>query len=394
MTTNKHLEHLEDLLTLNKAWAALGFLDSISKLLAGTSDHGVVVTTKWDGAPAIFAGQDPFDGKFFVAKKSILNKSGAKVYKTEADIDADTSGDLANKLKLALAHLPRLGIKGVIQGDFLYSKEDLKIIDVDGEPHITFHPNTLVYAVPKDCEAGQRILASDFGVVWHTKYRGQSFETMSASFGEEIASDLTQDERIWSIDAICQPPEFGADSVKLDLYKLTMKVARFPSDLAEYIAARKILRQRVNAHINSKIRLGEPIYPTKEFVLGIRSAVERFYDAETSKRKSEAGINSALARKADAIGWFDKFSEDELVRFFEIYVGFIELKTLILKIFNFDSDAKTFLKTTDGLQRTDPEGYVVSDGVNAVKLVDRYNFSRANFGGAEKGWDCAERLRG
>ena len=31
------------------------------------------MTVKWDGAPAIFAGIDPSDGKFFVAKKSVFN---------------------------------------------------------------------------------------------------------------------------------------------------------------------------------------------------------------------------------------------------------------------------------------------------------------------------------
>ena len=89
-----------------------------------------------------------------------------------ADIDADTKGDLNTKLKLALSELPKLGIKGVVQGDFLYAKEDLKEVDIDGEPHITFHPNTIVYAVPKSSELGKAILGSKVGVVWHTVYRG------------------------------------------------------------------------------------------------------------------------------------------------------------------------------------------------------------------------------
>ena len=82
------------------------------------------VSVKWDGAPAIFAGIDPRNGNFFVAKKGIFNKS-PKVYYTAKDVDADTSGDLAIKLKAALKYLPELGITGVIQGEFLFDKPDL-----------------------------------------------------------------------------------------------------------------------------------------------------------------------------------------------------------------------------------------------------------------------------
>ena len=114
-------------------------------MLGGKHDGSVSV--KWDGAPAIFAGIDPRNGNFFVAKKGIFNKS-PKVYYTAADVDADTSGDLATKLKDALKYLPELGIKGVIQGDFLYGKGDLKQQKIKGESYITFHPNTIVYAVP------------------------------------------------------------------------------------------------------------------------------------------------------------------------------------------------------------------------------------------------------
>ena len=55
------------------------------------------MTVKWDGAPAIFAGIDPSDGKFFVAKKSVFNVN-PKLYKSVADIDADTSGTLERKI--------------------------------------------------------------------------------------------------------------------------------------------------------------------------------------------------------------------------------------------------------------------------------------------------------
>ena len=56
-------------------------------MLAGNARSSVNMTVKWDGAP-IFAGIDPSDGKFFVAKKSVFNVN-PKLYKTNAEIDAD-----------------------------------------------------------------------------------------------------------------------------------------------------------------------------------------------------------------------------------------------------------------------------------------------------------------
>ena len=181
---NVHMEHLEDSilnLGVDGTRSAINFLRALRDMLQGSSKSKVNVSVKWDGAPAIFAGVDPSDKKFFVAKKGIFNKN-PKVYKTAADVDADTKGDLAVKLKLALEEFPKLGIKGVVQGDFLYDKKDLKILDIKGEPHVTFHPNTIVYAVPKASKLGKEILGSKIGVVWHTTYRGTEFEKMSAAF--------------------------------------------------------------------------------------------------------------------------------------------------------------------------------------------------------------------
>lgn len=220
---NTHMEHLEDSILnhgVDGTRDAINFLRSLRDMLAGNSKSNVDVTVKWDGAPAVFAGIDPSDKKFFVAKKGIFNKN-PKVYKTPAEIDADiSSGDLNVKMKLALAELPKLGIKGVVQGDFLYAKDDLKVVDIEGEPHITFHPNTIVYTVPKDSNLGKQILGSKLGVVWHTTYRGSSFEEMSASFGEEIASSLKTTKSVWSVDAVYKDVSGTANFTKAETEKV------------------------------------------------------------------------------------------------------------------------------------------------------------------------------
>ena len=185
---NTHMTHIEDKVIyggVNGTRQAILALRSLRDTLGGS--HGGTVSVKWDGAPAIFAGTDPTNGKFFVAKKGIFNKS-PKLYYTAADVDADNSGDLADKLKLALSHLPSIGIKGVIQGDFLFSQSDLTKATINGKKYLTFHPNTIVYAVPADLsDMHLAIRAAKIGIVWHTTYVGDSFPTMRAQYGVNVA---------------------------------------------------------------------------------------------------------------------------------------------------------------------------------------------------------------
>ena len=129
---NTHMTHIEDKVLyggVDGTRQAINALRELRDMLKGK--HAGKVSMKWDGAPAIFAGTDPRDGQFFVAKKGIFNKN-PKVYKTKADVDADTSGDLNTKLNAALEELPALGIKGVIQGDFLFGPGDLAKTKIDG----------------------------------------------------------------------------------------------------------------------------------------------------------------------------------------------------------------------------------------------------------------------
>ena len=181
---NLHLEHLEDEIInygVTGGRAAINFLQSLRDMLAGASRSSVNMTVKWDGAPAIFAGIDPEDGKFFVAKKSVFNVS-PKLYKTEAEIDADVSGALVSKFKIALKEFSKLGIKGVLQGDLMFT-DDVETTTIDGTKYYTFQPNTIVYAVPVDSKLGNIIKKAKIGIVWHTTYSGKALQDMKASFG-------------------------------------------------------------------------------------------------------------------------------------------------------------------------------------------------------------------
>ena len=145
---NTHLTHAADLSFegYGRTQEAIRFIESLVEMLRGGSDSKLNLTRKWDGAPAIICGTNPENGKFFVGTKSVFNKT-PKINYTNADIDANHGGGLADKLKVALQHLSKLGIKGVLQGDFLFDSGDLSSKTLEGEKYLTFTPNTITYAI-------------------------------------------------------------------------------------------------------------------------------------------------------------------------------------------------------------------------------------------------------
>ena len=198
---NLHLEHIEDEILnygITGGRASINFIQSLRDMFAGASRSSINMTVKWDGAPAIFAGIDPEDGKFFVGKKSVFNVE-PQLYKTNADIDKYTSGDLNAKFKVALQEFPKLGIKGVLQGDLMFT-DDVESQTIDGVKYFTFQPNTIVYAAAQDSELGQQIKSARIGVVWHTTYTGNELQSMKASFGADI-SKLKRVRTVWVDDA-------------------------------------------------------------------------------------------------------------------------------------------------------------------------------------------------
>ena len=395
---NTHMEHIEDNILnagVEGARQSINFLRSLRDMLASNSVKSSNVTIKWDGAPAVFAGIDPRDCKFFVAKKGIFNKD-PKVYKTPADIDADTSGDLNAKLKVALEELSKLGITGVIQGDFLYSKEDLREVDIGGEPHITFHPNTIVYAVPKNSQLAREILASRIGVVWHTTYRGDSLESMSASFGEEIASRLKKTKSVWSVDAVYKDVSGSANFNAAETAQITdilSKAGKIFSGMKrtslDGISDNEELLVRVKAFINTKVRVGERIGDTTRFVEDLMKYIYDYYQKEIDKKATPKSKEAWESKRAEVMKYFSNTPKAEIVKIFDMYDLIVDAKHMIIRKLDKAKQIGTFLKTADGYKVTEQEGFVAIDhlGKNAVKLVDRLQFSHANFSNdVMKGW--------
>lgn len=397
---NLHLVHAEDAVIdggIEGTRRVINYLRAIRDMFAGNATKKINMNTKFDGAPAVFAGYDPADGKFFVAKKGIFNKN-PKIYKTPADVDADTSGDLNVKLKLALAEFPKLGMSKnvVLQGDFLYSAEDLKTVDIDGQSYVTFHPNTIVYSIPAKSDLAKTIQRSKVGVVWHTVYRGDNLETMSASFGEKIAGNLKKVSSVWSVDAYFDDVSGKATFTKDETAQITKILSdagkifqKLPANVLNGLADNETRRVRVNAFINSKIREGERIRNPATFVADMIIALNDFFDKDIASKKSPAGQEAARAKKAEVMEYFERVSRSDLVAMFTLYNHIIDAKHMVINKLNEVGQMKTFLRTKNGFEVTGQEGFVVADhlGKNALKLVDRLSFSKANFSADYiKGW--------
>lgn len=395
---NLHMTHAEDAVLdggVKGTRNVINYLRNLRDMLAGNTKSPVNISVKWDGAPAVFAGTDPSDGKFFVAKKGIFNKN-PKVYKTDADIDADTSGDLNSKLKLALAEFSKLGIKDVIQGDFLYDKNDLQTVDIDGEPHITFHPNTIVYAVPQKSDLGKEISKSNVGVVWHTVYRGASFEEMSASFGEEIASSLKNVSSVWSVDAVFRDQSGSATMTKKETEDFTKILSQIgslfrtiPAKTLDGMNGNKELNTRINVFINRKVREGQRIGNPKTFVRDLENYLNDYFQSEIDSKKSPRGKAGWEKKRDEAMVFFKQNRTNDIVKAFEMYNLLVDAKHVIVRKLEKVGGLKTLLKTKNGYEVTGQEGFVAIDryGKNALKLVDRLQFSQANFSDQYiKGW--------
>ena len=398
---NLHLEHLEDEILnygVDGGRAAINFLQSLRDMLSGSSRSSTNMTVKWDGAPAIFAGIDPEDGKFFVAKKSVFNVS-PKLYKTSAEIDADLSGALNEKFKVALTEFSKLGIKGVLQGDLMFTN-DISKETIEGVSYYTFQPNTIVYAVPVDSPLGKIMNTAKVGVVWHTTYTGSALQDMKASFGADI-SKLSKPSSVWMDDATYKDVSGRATFTQKETDAVTKILSQTGSTFRKINSP--MLKQFLNlqnsltgvlssaslkTYNNSKVRAGEIIKNPKQHAAGYVKWVESSIQKQIDKVKSDKGKEKYTNMQKEYVRDFKKHTNNltQIITFQNLLV---DAKMQIVKKLNSVKGlTDTFIRTPNGYKVTNPEGYVAIDrvGGGAVKLVDRMEFSFNNFT-AIKAWD-------
>jgi hypothetical protein len=395
---NTHMTHIEDKVLyggVNGTREAINALRNLRDMLAGESSGKLSV--KWDGAPAIFCGKDPRDDVFFVAKKGVFAKT-PKVYKTDAEIDADMTGDLATKMKLALKHLSNLGITDVIQGDFLFSKEDLVTDTIDGQKYTTFHPNTIIYAIPYD--DAQAVRNAKIGIVWHTTYKGDDFESMKASYGVEV-SKFKPSKNVWSQDAMLTNVG-GATMNKKETAEVTKNLSnagkifnQIAGSTLRELERNQDLATLIEQYNNTFVREGQVIPNSNTHVTGLMKWVTNKFKKEMDKRKTEKGKMVQQKKLDEIMKFFSPRNKKSLVSIFDLQKNLVLAKLKLINKLNSIAKYDAFVQTKKGYKvKTGAEGFVAIDklGGDAVKLVDRLEFSYNNFSpDILKGWDKPKR---
>ena len=383
---NLHLEHLEDEVLNNGVTGtrgAINFLRSLRDMLAGSIKSSVNVTVKWDGAPAIFAGINPENGQFFVGTKGVFNKN-AKINYSHKDIDRNhPARGLNQKLKVALTELSKLGIKDVLQGDMLFTQEDLEKKTIEGKQYITFQPNTIVYAVPK--ESASQILSSKMGIVFHTTYSGKTMEDMSASFRVNLRG-LSKSSSVWFSDATYKDTSGTINFNKAETNEMSNVLSQagktfqtLKADVLNHIGDSDI-NILVKTFNNTKVREGEKITDTRQHTRGLiayvydklKKDVDKVKRPETKKEKQLTMDNKMK---------FFRSNSSQLVKIFDMQNILVDVKELIIrKLEKSKGVMDTFVRTDKGYRVTQPEGFVAVDHMGkAVKLVDRLEFAHQNF---------------
>ena len=390
---NTHLEHLEDNILNGGSEGgreAVAFLRSLGDMLdQGGADTRV--TVKWDGAPAVICGTNPENGRFFVGTKSVFNKVGPKIIYSEDEVDGMYSGQLASKLKDAYKYLSTLSIPNVVQGDLLFT-DDKYEANIGGDTCIAFQPNTIVYAVPKDSDIGQRIDNAKFGIVFHTAYSGRTLDTMSASFGN-IGVQGNTNVFVTSSDFKNASGEANMTSAEKTTYaNLVNKTEGSLKQASRFLDLMKVndmnkftLNIMFKTFFNTYVRQGKSLIGARNTARDFAQYFSKALDNEIDKKKMKTTKDKYLELKNKGL----KFISDNQQAIYMTVASYMNLqsaKNFMIRKLQKVNTFGTFLRTPDGYRVTAPEGFVAIRSGQALKLVDRLEFSRANFT-ADKNWE-------
>ena len=396
MAKNTHLEHLEDDI-FNSGPAgvtnSINFLKSLRDMLTtGSGGSKVKVTTKWDGAPAIICGKNPEDGRFFVGTKSVFNKVSPKIVYTEADADrlypGETVGDI---LKKCLKHLSTLPIDGVVQGDLLYQEKPPTIIN-EGKKVFSFRPNTITYTIEVKSELGKKVSLSKMGIVFHTEYSGRTMAELTAGFGADVSKlQGKPDIAVFSSEFTNVGGTANLTMVEKAQVNRTILAAErnlragqtFVKGIQDVGKGPFTLPALFKVYFNQVVREGK-VPPAQIMSKQFCCFIDSKFNAEIGKKKTAKSRVEWMKRRNEAVRYINT-NRSSMNSALDGFKNLMDAKVMIINKLTKIKSVGTFLEEEGGLRATNPEGFVaIKDGA-ALKLVDRLEFSRANFTAA-KDW--------
>ena len=386
----KHLEHLEDEMLnygTDGCMAAVSFLKELRKML-GHQESAGFMQTKWDGAPSVICGMDPLADIFFVGTKSVFNKETPKICYSEDDVDSMYSGDLAEKLKFSYRYFSKLGIKGVIQGDLLYTS-DIKRETVNNENLYTFRPNTITYGIPVNHPIGQAAGRSKIGVVFHTHYVGTDLPTMQAMAGAPIDT-FNQIPEVLVVNNDTPMDRVGfsrAEMTKFDNYIAKIeRMCQLCRDFLDEIVGSTCTTGDKKFHIasylkqffNNEIKNARSITNVDESMYDLAN----FYHAKMSKELAKIKTPANLVKKRNLVYESENYLVDNVYKFKSMLALYKELqavKQMVIDKLDHLEEFRTYVQTEKGYKVTTPEGYVLHKDGSMIKFVNRLEFAYNNF---------------
>lgn len=400
LTEDTHSLHMEDSILKGKAYISrmLGFYNQVFDTLTGSIDKEKPgITVKIDGAPAITM-YTKFPGLKGpgVSTKSIFNAT-PKVYTTDEDIEADDrSPELKAKLKAALklAKAKIIPAGEIWQGDLLFTKGDIKnYTDDNGQKYIYFKPNTLVYALPVGSDGAKKALASDIGIVFHTRYKGSSVQTVKQS--NDASTDelngipewaFVLDARLPNLSGVQTLSDQEANDIEDSLYDLHSLCSEIVND-ADYdllVNNTDFINFYVMTLQNNKVDKSELIDPetfVDELHKWVTGKMRKEYQG-LEKLKTKAGRDKkriSLDDKSKDLHTIIETNEPLLHKIAEALYIAADVKNQFITKLNSVNKWVNKVETTFGMKDTNGEGFMVSDvDGNFVKLVDRSAFSYFN----------------
>lgn len=400
LNEDTHSLYMEDSILKGKAYISrmLGFYNQVFDTLTGSIDKEKPgITVKIDGAPAITM-YTKFPGLKGpgVSTKSIFNAT-PKVYTTDEEIEADDrSPELKAKLKAALklAKAKIIPAGEIWQGDLLFTKGDIKnYTDDNGQKYIYFKPNTLVYALPVGSDGAKKALASDIGIVFHTRYKGSSVQIVKQS--NDASTDelngipewaFVLDARLPNLSGVQTLSDQEASDIEDSLYDLHSLCSEIVND-ADYdllVNNTDFINFYVMTLQNNKVDKSELIDPetfVDELHKWVTGKMRKEYQG-LEKLKTKAGRDKkriSLDDKSKDLHTIIETNEPLLHKIAEALYIAADVKNKFIAKLNSVNKWVNKVETTFGMKDTNGEGFMVSDvDGNFVKLVDRSAFSYFN----------------
>ncbi len=388
VTQLKHLEHLEDEMLnygVDGCKAAVSFLKELRNMLGHQESSGFM-QTKWDGAPAVICGEHPVTGRFFVGTKSVFNKTEPKICWTERTVDRHYTGDLAEKLKFALRYFKELDIKGVVQGDLMFTDSTIKKETINGETLYTFKPNTITYGIPVDHPIGKVAGNAKIGVVFHTHYTGNELESMQAKAG----ADVTGSREALVIKNDTPMDRVGLSSSEQNTFDAHVKKIEsmcntcgdFLDELVTFSGTTGDLKWHVSTYIkqffNSEIKNARSIGSVDKAL----DDLTNFYHLKTAKMLDKITTEKTKAQKRKLVYDSEHYLQNNKTKFtamLALYKEIQQIKQTVIDKLDHLETFRTFIKTEKGYKVTGPEGYVMHKDGDMIKFVNRLEFAYNNF---------------